>query len=146
MAIQSRPLTPLQVSFCDNYIRNGFNAKQAALDAGYSEPYARQASLIIKNNPVISDTIDKAIKTAQRDILKQCGATYEARVRKLWKVVEHTIPEDNDPIHPYVKNAIAAIAEINKMSGDYAPDKKLSLTVDMTKDKMQEVKKAYEEY
>jgi hypothetical protein len=139
-------LTEMQTNFCKNYIANGFNAKQAALDAGYSEHVSRHATEFVKKHPIISKAVNGAIQQANQDVFVELKATYRDRVAMLWTIAKSIIRDDNTVIHAHAKNAIAAIAEINKMSGDYAPDKSLRLNVDMTKEKMQEVKKAYAEY
>lgn len=47
-------LTPKQKAFCEIYAKNGGNAKQAAIDAGYSEKTAaEQASRLLINVNVL---------------------------------------------------------------------------------------------
>jgi phage terminase small subunit len=145
-SIIAKPLTKMQQLFCQNYISNGFNAKQAALKAGYSLNVAEQGVTKVMANPLMRQTIEKAIAKNEKGILDSVGASYVNRVRKLWRIVEVTIPDDEDVRQPYVRNAIAAIAELNKMGGDYAPDKSLRLTVDMTKERMAEAKKVYDDF
>jgi hypothetical protein len=141
-----KPLTTKQISFCKYYVSNGFNAKQAALKAGYSESVSHTGKAILMSNPLVRETIDKAIAKVQESALDKVGASFVNRCKRLWRVVDDTIPEVGEIRHAYVRNAIAAIAELNKMGGDYAPDKSLRLTVDMTKEKMKEVEKVYNDF
>lgn len=141
----AKPLTEKQIRFTKEYIANGFNAKQAALEAGYSQGVAEHATKIIKNNSIIKETIIHAREQANRNALDDCGASYKARVMKLWRVVEDIIPDNGDIRQQHVRNAISAMAELNKMGGDYAPDKSLRLTVDMTKQKLAESKAIYDD-
>lgn len=142
-----KPLTSKQISFCDHYIRNGFNGKAAAISAGYAPSVALHAEKII-NSPAISSALTKAINKNNQNILDKLGVSYNWRVEKLKTIIDGVISNgDAEEIRwPYVKQALTAIAELNKMGGDYAPDKSLRLNVDMTKDKMQEVRKAYSDY
>jgi PBSX family phage terminase large subunit len=55
-------LTPKQKRFCDNYIKNGGNARRAAIDAGYSPKTAKNATKSLVENDGVSVYIAK--KTA----------------------------------------------------------------------------------
>ena len=49
-----RELTPKQKAFADEYIKNGGNATQAYISAGYSEKGAdRSASKLLRNTEVL---------------------------------------------------------------------------------------------
>ncbi|MFA6080734.1 MAG: terminase small subunit [Candidatus Gracilibacteria bacterium] len=137
-------LTELQYKFAHLYIANGFNAYQAALGAGYSESFAKIKSHELPANP----RIQKRITEITADEKSCLGLSWEYKAGKLKKVIDRYIPDDDkiDMKTDKVKVALAAIAELNKMQGDYAPDKKLSVNVDMTKEKLIEAKRVYEEY
>lgn len=141
--IMKRSLTLQQQAFVNNYIRNGFNAFQAAINAGYSDNYARVKSSKLIGHPTIKEQIKQACITAE----ERSTVSWEWRMNKLKSIVEAFVPEDKSTMRPAnARAAVAAIAEINKMTGDYAPDKKLSLTVDLTKKRLEEARKVYEEF
>lgn len=56
-----KELTPKHKAFCLEYLRNGFNATQAAITAGYSEDTARQTGYEILTYPYIRLFIDKSV-------------------------------------------------------------------------------------
>ena len=57
----NKELTAKHKIFCNEYLRNGFNATQAAIKAGYSENTARQTGYDILTYPYIRDYIDKRV-------------------------------------------------------------------------------------
>lgn len=137
-----KQLSPKEYEFAQNYIKNGFNAYQAALTAGYKPEYAKKYSYKIIQRPAIQGVITKAVQRIDQKL----GVTIEWRVNKLKAIINAVIGDDGTHDKQYYKDALKAIAEINKMSGDYAPDKRLSITVDETQGKLIEARKAYEEY
>ena len=141
-----KPLTQKQRSFVLNYISNGLNARQAALTAGYSDNVALIKGSKMTNHPLIRNEIEKAYNTIDRQRAELMLAVDE-RVRILSAIIYDIVPKDgSEPKREYYKDALKAIAELNKMSGDYAPDKRLSVTVDATKNKIRDVKRLYKEY
>ena len=140
----NKPLTPRQYTFCSEYVRNGFNAYQAAISAGYSHHVANTGTAVLVNNPRIKERISQAITKVEDKI----GVSFEWRVGVLKRIINDVVPdsEDIEPKREYYKVAIQALAEINKMYGDYAPEKRLNMTVNATLDKLTEARKAYEEY
>ena len=73
--------------------------------------------------------------------------TLTERVKVLSKIVYDIVPKDGaDPKRQYYKDAIAAIKEINKLTGDYAPDKRLAITVDATQDRLIDARNQYNDY
>lgn len=66
-------LTPKQKAFADNYIENGGNAEKAAVDAGYSEKYARgNAYKIVANSGIsayIAERQEEMEKASGHDIM-----------------------------------------------------------------------------
>lgn len=141
-------LTKKQNDFVLNYIKNGFNASQAALDAGYSKALAQTNSHSLLRNPIVFERISGAYDVVERERFDQICMTIYDRAKVLNRIIRDAVPIDDDqPIKQhYVGNAIRAIQELNKMSGDYAPDKRLSITVDATQKRLNEAKKAYEDY
>ncbi len=141
-------LTQRQYDFTLNYIKNGFNAYQAAVDAGYSHSFAKVKTQTLINHPVINERISKAYKAVEMAQVNQLCMSIVEKAKVLDRIIRAIIPlDENEPVKlDYVKDAIRAIAELNKMQGDYAPDKRLSITVDATKERLKEVKQMYEEY
>lgn len=139
-----QPLTQKQYEFCNEYIKNGFNAYQAALKAGYSESYANVKAPLLLEHPLIKPRLARAYQRADNSMT----VSWEWKIEKLQRIIDDIVPLDKSlPIkHKHAANAIKAISELNKMSGDYAPDKRLSVTVDATKDKLIEINKEYEEF
>jgi phage terminase small subunit len=142
-----KPLTPMQYSFCNEYIKNGFNAYQAALHAGYSESYANTQMGALMNKPVIKDRLIKAYKKMENAQIDKLAITFTDKANILLRIIYDVIPKDgSEPKRAYYKDAIKAMAELNKMQGDYAPEKRMNMTVNATLDKLTEARKAYEEF
>lgn len=70
------------------------------------------------------------------------------RAEILDRIIHEVIPKDkSQPIkHEYMKDALKAIQELNKMSGAYMPDRKININIDDTKNKLIEAKRIYEDY
>lgn len=136
-----KPLTTMQYTFCTEYVKNGGNAYQAALTAGYGEHYALTQTKKIIQHPSVNERIQKAFAKVEDKL----GVSFEWRVGKLKRIVDSVLGEDEVKLN-HAKVAISAIAEINKMYGDYAPEKRMNMTVNATLDKLQEARKAYDEY
>ena len=131
-------LTQRQEQFCTHYVTNGFNARQAALDAGYSYNYACVKAHQLVNHPLVKERIDSASQKAETSL----GMTFEWKLSKLQEIIEAHSGAPHSP--QSAKVVIAAISEVNKMTGEYAPHKRISLTVDATKAKLEETRKLYE--
>lgn len=134
----------MQYAFATYYVQNGFNAYQAAIDAGYSENYARVKIHALIKHPAIQEQLAQVRETQVRKLSQE----FQWKVGKLKRIINAFIPDDTEiALKPgETKVAVSAMIELNKMHGDYAPDKRLSLTVDMTKDKLLEAKRQYEEF
>lgn len=142
-----KPLTQKQYDFAVNYVKNGFNAHQAAIDAGYTKSTAQTHNIL--SNPGVQQIVDKAYQKVEKKIVNTLGITFMWKLKRLKEVVEQYIPIDGTEFKGRstdVKVGLQALSEMNKMMGDYAPDKRLNLTVDATSSKMKEVRKIYEDY
>lgn len=142
-----KPLNDREQLFVTHYIKNGYSARAAARSAGYSnassESYAHQ--LLDKRH--IQERITSAYKKVEARHARELCMSIEAKAKILTQIIYDVIPQDGSPPkREYYASALKAISEMNKMSGDYAPDKRLSVTVDATKDKLIEAKKVYEDY
>ena len=139
-------LTERQEKFIENYLRNGSNAMKAAIEAGYTRGVAQARSTAFLNHPEIKARIDRAYAKLDRQKMKNICLALEERVRLLSKIIYDVIPNEGEPVRKHYPDAIRAIQELNKLAGDYAPDRRLSVTVDATKDKLIEAQRVYEEY
>ena len=142
--MDSSYLTQKQREFCTNYVGNGLNIYKAALEAGYSHKYSRVLAPKLLDHPLIKERITKAFNNAE----ERLTLTWEWKLKKLKRVIDTYIPDDSSQelIQSNVKVGLIALAELNNMQGDYAPVKRLSMTVDATKNKLEEVRRIYEEY
>jgi phage terminase small subunit len=134
-----KQLTQKQYNFVNHYITNGFNAAKAACDAGYSEKYSYAQAYSLVNHPAISEHLKNAYQSAE----KETEVTFAWKINKLKQIITAF---ENSPLSQDAKVVIAAIAELNRMTGDYEPSKRVSLTIDTTKERLSEVKRAYAEY
>lgn len=137
-----KPLTQMQYKFCSNYIKNGFNVKQAAIDAGYSEHYARTKANYLIDLPAIRTRVETAYKQAQ----DRLGLDWQWKLKKLERVINEFIPNEGSLNSRKARVGLQALAELNKMQGDYAPDKRISMTVDATQGRLLEARKQYKDY
>ena len=138
-----KPLTTKQFTFCNEYVKNGGNAYQAALKAGYSDTYSQFKAPSLIHKPQLAERMETALRRVEHKL----DVSFEWRINKLKRLVNAIIPEDDGKIIvAQGKVAIQALAEINKMYGDYAPEKRMNMTVNATLDKLQEARKAYEEF
>ena len=142
----TKPLSQRQYDFTVNYIKNGFNAHEAALAAGYSRQFATCQTQQLITNPSIQERIGKAYQKAEKKIINTLGITFVWKMKRLKHVVEQYLPLDKELKASDVKIGLQALTEMNKMQGDYAPDKRLNVTYDATESKMKEVRKIYDDY
>lgn len=139
-------LNDKQQSFVLNCLQNGFDFQKAAIDAGYAPRYAANNITQLTRHPVISERLHKAIKVHQTEQFNKILMTMEERGKILQNIIYDIVPKNGEPKRQYYKQAISAIQELNKMSGDYAPDKRLRLNVDLTQEKLHEARKVYDEF
>ena len=137
-----KALTRKQNEFCSHYVANGYNAYQAAISAGYSQSFAYSRAHKMVQSPAVKSHLSKAFNTAEARL--EVG--WEWKVKKLKHVIRKFIPDDEAaPIKvAEARVAIMALSELNQMSGDYAPSKKVSLTIDTTKKRLEEARRVYE--
>ena len=140
-------LTHKQYSFVTNYVKNGFNAYQAALSAGYSKQFANSQSAVLLKREGIKERIERAITRIDDKLEKELAITLADKCKVLAKIIYDIVPQDgSEPKRDYYKDALKAISELSNMQGHYAPDKRVSVTVDATQEKLNEAKKVYEDY
>lgn len=135
-------LTKKQYDFCIHYIKNGFNAYEAALSAGYSQTYASSRAHELVNKPTVHKQLSKSYKKAEENL----NITFEWKLSILQRIIHAFMPEDKQPSPQHAKAVIQAISELNRMQGDFAPKKQLNVSVDATLQRLAEVRRVYEEY
>jgi hypothetical protein len=145
--LRTKPLSEMQYKFANEYIKNGFNAYRAAINAGYSLNSAKVMGKELVNRPGIQERILRAYAKADQEVISKIAISFGDKAKILLRIINDIVPPDgSEPKREYYSEAIKAMAELNKMQGDYAPDKRLSMTVDATKNKLEEVRRIYEEY
>ena len=141
--LKPKVLTPQQANFVINYIKTGGNAYQAAIKAGYAEDFANTKTKVLMNLPHVKQEISKAYKRVDNIFTDKLGITMTYKAKALKRMIDNIMRDDD---RDHYKDAIKAIDQLNKMQGDYAPERRLNLTVDATREKLEEVRKQYEEY
>lgn len=120
-----------QRAFCDEYLINGHNAYQAAIKAGYAHQTAKTLPTRWLRNPPISVFINNRIIKVQ----EKAGVTFDWKVRKLQRIVDAFTPDDDElPTAEGARVAIAAMAELNKMQGDLAAEKRVTVNIGVDSD------------
>ena len=101
----------------------GMQQDTAYIEAGYAVRGARaNASRLIAK-----DNIRRRLEALQAPIAKQAQTEKELKLGKLTEIYNYTpLPESIS-----ARDRVLAIAEHNKMIGDYAPEKHLNLNVDV---------------
>lgn len=142
----SSNLTNRQQNLVVNYVKSNFSAHKAALQSDYTANTAKVESHEMIAKPKIKERLACALGDRDSLFMKELGMTLEWQMRKLRRVVEDGIPEEGELKSHKVKVAISAIDLINKIQGNYAPDRQLRITVDATQEKIEEAQRVYKEY
>ena len=112
MTTESKRLTTKQERFCLEYFTSN-NATQAAIKAGYSQKTSLSIGSDNLRNPIIQQRLFEL-----RHALESPSIVSKAeRLEKLSELVREGY---KTPIT--AKEKVFAIAEVNKMLGDYAPE------------------------
>ena len=95
------------------------NATRAAKAAGYSDRSARnQGNRLMKN-----DDINQMIEARSEELKQLCGATAENKREMLWRIAQFNQQVvsglDGKPEMRNPRASIQALAELNRMDGDY---------------------------
>lgn len=113
-------LNEKQKRFCEEYVTDT-NGTQAAIRAGYSEKTAYSIGFDLLKKPEIKEVI----KNHREMTTEKTQITFEWKLDKLRNVVDVTSAMVQDrlgnPKMSDAKTLIAALAELNKMQGHYAP-------------------------
>lgn len=113
-------LTAKQRLFCQHYLVNGHNGTQAALSAGYSENCANE----IASENLAKPRIKHYVENSMREAAEKLGISQEYLLSKLKTNIENCESGKatrEGIVHP--TGVIGSITEINKMVGNYEPEK-----------------------
>lgn len=115
-------LTAKQSLFVKEYCANGFNATRAAMTAGYSKKTAFAIGTENLTKPLIKEHID----LYKKERSNKCDITFDWVLDQLKFAIaacKDGSASKNGEVH--VNGLVSAIAELNKMTGFHAPEKKL---------------------
>jgi len=119
-------LTGQEIAFCEAYLNNGMkDGKKAALEANYGPKGAAGAASVLLKKPLIREYIQKR----RNGLVRQMQSTFDNKVKKLWRVAEVAIPEEEDLDIRQAKIGIDAIVELNKMQGHHAAEKHVNVNL-----------------
>ena len=110
-------LTKKQDAFVKAYLLNGFNATQAAIEAGYSEKTAYS----IGNENLSKPEIKKAIEKHQKQSSENFAWSKQKKLEMLERVATQCSHDSEEKGMLNAQAVIAAIKEHNLMQGDNAP-------------------------
>jgi len=110
-------LTNKQDAFVKAYLLNGFNATQAAIEAGYSEKTAYS----IGNENLSKPEIKKAIEEHQKKSNENFVWSKQKKLEMLERVAIQCSHDSEEKGMLNAQAVIAAIKEHNLMQGDNAP-------------------------
>lgn len=132
-------LTDAQQRFCEAYLIANRDYKETARILGLTELTSKQrASKFCRmlKAKAVRKYLSKRIDNRSRSL----RLNFDNKTKKLAKVVEEFIPENSETqMDPKkVSVAITAIQELNKMSGDYAAEKRVNINVEPS-DKEKEI-------
>lgn len=124
-----RKMTLKQTKFCEEFLKNGWNAGAAARAAGYSSgsDYTNKGRIMeLSNNPRIVQYLEGRVKKMTDEL--QLPLDYI--MRKLKWVIDHCIDESKDIQKELLAPGLSAIREVNTIQGNYAAEKRINITVD----------------
>ncbi len=147
MSTPGKTLTDKQQKFVANYISNGWNARQAARDAGYSETTSQvTAPEMVTKHPLIRERIQRAHETISSALEHELGITMAHKMRLLSKIIYDIVPLEGEIDKRNLPQALKAMNELSKMQGHYMPDRRVQVNVDVTKERLLEAAKAYDDF
>jgi phage terminase small subunit len=112
--------------FCYAYLLNGFNAKEAAYHIGDKKNYANAHYTRYLKHPFVQNFIREHTQKMEQII----EVNLAWKIQKLKKIIDICIPDTAKSRNDlYTKGAIAAISELNKMQGHYAPERSISSSI-----------------
>lgn len=109
MGEEAQKLTIKQQLFIDAYFMNGFNAKEAAITAGFKPDYAKQQGYMLTTKPHIK----KAIEERRDQLRESLKISPEYLLQKLKKAIETSENES-------LQNHLRAIEMAMKHNGMFS--------------------------
>lgn len=107
------------VQFCEEYLSNGQDGSKAAVTLGYSKSSAPTTAKRMLNNQLVRDYLNVRTKKIE----KVTQASLDWKIGKLCDIVKNT-----DLGTVTVRDGLAAIQELNKMQGHYAPEQHVNIS------------------
>ena len=112
-------------------ILSGMSKRQAAIEAGYS-PTSGSASERLMKDPAVKSILTKANNSYTKVVQEKIHDTFSRNVSMLTEIAEENMQAD-------ARVSVAAIAELNKMFGNYSAEKHINVNVNVSED-VQKVK------
>jgi phage terminase small subunit len=126
-------LTQKQIKFCEEFLKNGWNANAAARAAGYKGGNPLTIKQGIKgrvtelmDNPRLVGYLQERVK----EMTDELQLPLDYIMRKLKWVIDHCIDEDKDINKELLAPGLSAIREVNAIHGNYAAEKRINISVD----------------
>jgi|15BtaG_2_1085339.scaffolds.fasta_scaffold00113_32 phage terminase small subunit len=115
-------MTPKEQKFAEEIVTSGSRGK-AMEAAGYK---GNNAARIMKN-PAVAEFLENFKRKVEKKVL----CSYEWKIKKLIEIVEYEGDYDqHGNLRVDNRAKIAALAELNKMQGHYAPTSTVTIDVD----------------
>jgi phage terminase small subunit len=114
MRIASKPLTPKQLAFVDEYMRNGRNGTKAAIAAGYSENRAPFTASRLVSNGNVADEIKRRVEAYSKTAGLEVVVILEEAKKIAFSDIAAAFDESGAllPVHKMSATARGAIASI----------------------------------
>lgn len=128
-------LTDCQLDFCEEYLDNALENLEFCAERSGSTLEEATKFLKLKD-------VKRYLNYRKKQIEKTCRGVpmdYKCKLMKLAKVADVCIPDNAEVAEQFNSMGLTAIAEMNKMSGDYSPTKTTNVNVSLDPD-VQETK------
>ncbi len=139
-------LTGRQLQFCREYIKHNFNGQKACLAMGIKAHIARKQAWMYLQRVQVKDFIHKSLTEAREKV----GDTFKDNHERCRHVRDVCVPlEEKDHEKMNIPGGMQAMDMLNKLDGNYAPDKSANLEVKIDSDLKtlaEEIKKHEKEY
>ncbi len=128
-------LRPRVFRFCEEYLNNGYNVRQATIAAGYKGNSTRVNGYQLLKKPEVRAYIEMRL----RELNEVTKVTFDWKLQKLRQTARKCMPDETPHDIVPLKStnpaaAVSAIAEMNKMTGAYAPIKSVTVNINSDQD------------
>lgn len=128
------------------YIREQ-NASKAIIATGYKGPKPEAAGYKMLNKPGIKRYIEQQLSIKQQEAVQKLEVSFEWIANKLKTIACKCVPDGVEIIE--AKQAVAAVgalSELNKMMGNYSPERHVNVNVNADADleRVRELAKKYQ--